>query len=88
MFYTLLGASIVVSALVAACVTALFHKSVHRIYAIISNDAVARACSIYVVFASLVVGGQWRPHVHSSPVPKRTVKPRWKTRPDASGLGS
>ena len=56
MFYTLLGASIVVSALVAACVTALFHKSVHRIYAIISNDAVARACSIYVVFASLVVG--------------------------------
>ena len=56
MFYTLLGASVVVSALVAAGVTALFHKSVHRIYAIISNDTVARACSIYVLFASLVVG--------------------------------
>jgi len=56
MFYTLLGVSITVSAVVAACVTGLFHKSVHTIYEIISNDAMARACARYVVFASMVVG--------------------------------
>jgi len=55
-FYTLLGASIALSALVAAGVSAMFHKSVQRIYAIISNDTVGRACSVYVLFASLVVG--------------------------------